>query len=240
MRVSKLVLGLAVAMPVSLFVPFAFAEDNEVDNPNSGMTFYDEEKTGDEAKSDVKDGFSFDIAETKDPKKIDWLKRAMKGGRGNVTCYVDKDGIPTAVFVIGIAPVSSTMIAVEAEEEARFEGESNAKEAWTLWTEEYLEVKNVREHKALVVRTNGEEESETQTKNERVFTQMASASWRGMSLYGDMLKDGRYMCVWRWSVQEQQMAKMVEMLTQDGDPDKVGRKVDNKVREHDFSFRDED
>lgn len=223
-----------------------FAEDAA----NEGMNFYEEGKPS-EKKNEGKgtnpkniDGISFDIAEKKNPKEIDWVKRSKRGSRGNVTCYVDADGIPTAVFVIGVAPVSTTMIAAEAEEEARFEAETNAKEAFALWMQEFVSVENVREKKTLVVRTDGEEHSETETKNKRVFTQTANASWRGMSIYADMLKDGRYVAIWRWSVQEQQLAHMVELLTQDKDPSSVigkkDRKTDWKVEERDFSFREDD
>lgn len=215
---------------------------------NSDFTFHDDKKevrTDKEHKAPMNiDGISFDIAEKKDPRKINWMERSERGSRGNVTCYVDTNGVPTAVFVVGVAPVSKTMIAVEAEEEAHFEAETNAKEAFALWMQEYVSVENVREKKTLVVRTNGEETSETESKNKRVFTQTASAQWRGMSLFADTLKDGRYVSIWRWSVKEQELAKMVEMLTKDESADSVlgkkGRKVDWKVREREFSFREDD
>ena len=211
---------------------------------NAGLTFHDEKSVGKRNPPKNIDGVSFDIAEKKDPKQIDWMKRAQRGSRGNVTCYVDKDGIPTAVFVIGVAPVSKTMIAVEAEEEAQYEAESNAKEAFALWMHEFITVENVREKKTLVVRTDGEEHSETETKVKRVFKQTASASWRGMSLWADSLKNGRYVAIWRWSVKEQELAKMVEMLTRDESTDSVlgkkERKVDWKVKEREFSTREND
>lgn len=214
---------------------------------NSDLTFHDDDNPAEKSdKNTVKniDGVSFDIAEKKEPKKVDWMKRSKRGSRGNVTCYVDKDGIPTAVFVIGVAPVSKTLIAVEAEEEAQYEAEANAKEAFALWMQEFVKVENVREKKTIIVRNDGEEHSETETKVKRVFTQTASASWRGMSLWADSLKDGRYVAIWRWSVKEQEMAKMVEMLTQDGSPDSVlgkkERKVDWNVEEREFSTREDD
>lgn len=211
---------------------------------NAGLTFHDEKSDGNRKPHKNIDGVSFDIAEKKDPKQIDWMKRSQRGSRGNVTCYVDKNGIPTAVFVIGVAPVSKTMIAVEAEEEAQYEAESNAKEAFALWMHEFITVENVREKKTLVVRTDGEEHSETETKVKRVFKQTASASWRGMSLWADSLKDGRYVAIWRWSVKEQELAKMVEMLTLDESTDSVlgkkERKVDWKVKEREFSTREDD
>lgn len=218
------------------------------DNVNKDLTFHDDTSqpgVGDKKQGQKNiNGISFDIAEKKDPKKIDWLKRSKRGSRGNVTCYVDKNNVPTAVFVIGVAPVSKTMIAAEAEEEARFEAETNAKEAFALWMQEYVSVDNIREKKMLIVRTDGEEKSETETKVKRVFTQTASAQWRGMSIWADSLKDGRYVSIWRWSVQEQKMAKMVELLTRDNSVDAVkgkeDRKVDWKVEERELSFRDDD
>lgn len=216
---------------------------------NEGLTFHDEPKSSEKGKSGGAakknvDGISFNLFETKDPKNIDWMKRSKRGSRGNVTCYADKDGVPTAVFVIGVAPVSKTMIAVEAEEEAQFEAESNAKEAFAIWMKECLSVENVREKQTLIVRTNGEETSETETKVKRKFTQMASAQWRGMSIFADALKDGRYIQIWRWSVKEQELAKMVETLTRDGSVDEVkgkkDRKVDWKVEERPLSFREDD
>ncbi len=228
-------------------------KSSEDESVNSGLTFYEDKKPENKKEEEKKatssnpkniDGISFDIAEKKDPKQIDWIKRSKRGSRGNVTCYVDKDGVPTAVFVIGVAPVSTTMIAVEAEEEAQFEAETNAKEAFALWMHEFVSVENVREKKTLVVRTDGEEHSETETKTKRIFTQTAEASWRGMSIFADALKDGRYVAIWRWSVQEQQLAHMVELLTQDRDPNSVlgkkDRKTDWTVEERELSFRDED
>lgn len=214
-----------------------------------GLTYYEDKKpskiveTQKNAKKNI-DGISFDIAEKKSPREIDWIKRSRRGSRGNVTCYVDTNGVPTAVYIIGVAPVSKTLIATEAEEEAQFEAETNAKEAFALWMQECVSVENVREKKTLIVRTNGEEQSETETKVKRVFTQTASAQWRGMSIFADSLKDGRYVAIWRWSVKEQEIAKMVEMLTNDESPDSVlgkkERKVDWKVKERDLSFREDD
>ena len=58
------------------------------------------------------------IAESTPPNKIDWKKRARHGSKGNITVYVDKDGVPTEIYVIGVAPVATTLTPVEAEEEA--------------------------------------------------------------------------------------------------------------------------
>ena len=217
------------------------------DEINKGFTFQEGGKSEKVAAGKTPkniDGISFDIAEKKDPRKIDWMKRAERGSRGNVTCYVDTNGVPTAVFVIGVAQVSKTLVAVTAERLACREAETYAKEAFALWMKEYVSVKSVLEHKTLVVRTNGEEASEEETKDGTVFTQITSAQWRGMSLFADALKDGRYVSIWRWSVKEQELAKMVEMLTKDESPDSVlgkkDRKVDWKVKERDFSFREDD
>ena len=222
----------------------AAVDTGAVSNVNVGLTFHNEKSGGARKSSRNIDGVSFDIAERKNPREIDWMKRAQRGSRGNVTCYVDKDGAPTAVYVIGVAPISKTMIAVEAEDEAQFEAEANAKEAFALWMKEYVTIDNVREMKRLVVRLNGEETSETTTESKRKFIQTANAQWRGMSLYADAQKDGRYVAIWRWSVKEQELARMVEQLTRDESLDSVkgkkDRKVDWKVKERAFSFREDD
>lgn len=226
------------------------------EEPNGGMAFYDDGKPekkeageGEASPMNI-DGISFGIAEKKNPKEIDWAKRAKHGSRGNVTCYVDNDGVPTAVFVVGIGALPKTMDDVDAEEEAQLEAEANAKEAFAIWVAERLSVRHIRNKRTLVVKTgtDGEnhsrsDESEAVTKRERVFEQSASVFTRGMSLFGSMLKDGRYIAVWRWSVQEQQLAKMVEMLSNDEDPRSVKGGKDRKtynVEEREFSFRNDD
>ncbi len=177
------------------------------------------------------------IAESVPPKKIDWEKRTEFGSKGNVTVYVDKNGIPTEVYVVGIAPVSTTLVAVEAEEEAREDAEFNAKAAFALWMSERFTVKNVREKKVLVVRKNGQEQSESVSISKRHAEQMASAAWRGMSVFWHKRSNGRYIAVWRWSVTEQKLAKMVEMLTRDGDPASLKRKTDMEVKDIEGTFR---
>lgn len=244
MKILVELLAVTSAVVVGFSANAEAKSDTAAKDINSGLTFHDE-KPGDKRNGPKNiDGISFDIAEKNDPRKIDWLKRSQRGSRGNVTCYVDKDGAPTAVFVIGVAPVSKTMIAVEAEDEAQFEAEANAKEAFALWMKEFVSVDNIRETKRIIVRTDGKESSETQTKTKRAFTQTASAQWRGMSLYADSLRDGRYVAIWRWSVKEHELAKWVEMLTRDEAPDseagKKERKVDWKVQERGFSFREDD
>ena len=177
------------------------------------------------------------IAESTPPKKINWEKRTEFGSKGNVTVYVNRDGIPTEVYVVGIAPVSTTLAAVEAEEEAREDAEFNAKAAFALWMAERFTVKNVREKKILVVRKNGKEQSESVSISKRHAEQMASAAWRGMSVFWHKRSNGRYIAVWRWSVTEQKLAKMVEMLTRDGDPASLKRKADMEVKDIEGTFR---
>ena len=48
---------------------------------------------------------------------------------------------------------------------------------------------------------------------------------------------GRYIVVWRWSVTEQRLAKMVEMLTRDGDPASLKRQADMEVKDIEGTFR---
>ena len=177
------------------------------------------------------------IVETIPPKKIDWEKRVEFGSKGNVTVYADKDGIPTEVYVVGVARVSTTLIATEAEEEAREEAEFSAKAAFALWISENFSVKNDRDKKTLVVRKNGKEESESVSISKRHAEQMASAVWRGMSIYWHKRSNGRYTVVWRWSVTEQRLAKMVQMLTRDADPSSLKRKADMDVKDIEGRFR---
>ena len=188
------------------------------------------------SRSELPSGYD-GIAETTPPKKIDWEKRVEFGSNGNVTVYVDKDGVPTEVYVVGVAPVSTTMIAVEAEEEAREEAEFNAKAAFAVWMSERFTVKTVRDKKVLVVRKNGQEQSETVSVSKRHAEQMASGAWRGMSVFWHKRSNGRYVAVWRWSVTEQKLAKMVEMLTRDGNPASLKRKADMEVKDIDRTFR---
>lgn len=231
MKSTNMVSGIMASMVC--FVMMAYAESN------SGMTFYDDAPAKEGTKSASVPAFTFNNGETKPPREINWEQRARLGSHGNVTCYTDENKRPTAVFVIGIAPVSTTMIAVEAEEEARFEAEINAKEAFALWMHECIGVSNSRSNSTLVVRTNGQESSETVTQSTRVSTQMVNASWRGMSIFADLLKDGRYIAVWRWCVEEQELARMVEMLAQDASPDQLGRKANMRVDEHGLMFRED-
>lgn len=177
------------------------------------------------------------IAETTPPQKIDWQKRVEFGSKGNVTVYVDKNGIPTEVYVVGVAPVSTTLVAVEAEEEAREDAEFSAKAAFALWMSEHFTMKNIRDKKILVVRKNGKEQSESISISKRHAEQMASAAWRGMSVFWHKRSNGRYIAVWRWSVTEQKLAKMVEMLTRDSDPASLKRKTDMEVKDIEGTFR---
>ena len=155
------------------------------------------------------------VAETVPPKKIDWEKRATFGSKGNITVYVDKDGAPTEIYVVGVAAIPQTMDPVEAEEEAREDAEFNAKAAFALWIAEKFTVKTVRDKKVLVVRKNKEEQSESVSISKRHAEQIASAAWRGMSVFWQKQTKRRYIAVWRWSASGQKQAKLVERLTSD-------------------------
>lgn len=177
------------------------------------------------------------IGETMPPKAIDWVKRSAFGSKGNVTVYVDKEGTPYEVYVVGVAPISTTLIAVEAAEDAREEAEFNAKSSFALWMHENLKVKIEREKKRIVIRQGAEgnptkEQSESTIISHSKATQVAQGMWRGMSVFWmDMGKStkGRCIMVWRWSIKEHELAKLVEMLTHDGDPDALDRKPDMKI-----------
>ena len=177
------------------------------------------------------------VAETTPPKKIDWEKRTEFGSKGNVTVYVDKDGIPTDVYVVGVAPVSTTLVAVEAEEEASEEAEFSAKAAFALWISEHFTVKTVRDKKYIVVRKNGKEQSESVTIRKQHAEQMAAAAWRGMSIFWQKRTKTRYIAVWRWNATAQRLAKMVELLTRDGAPTPQKRSSDTEVKEIPGTFR---
>ena len=183
--------------------------------------------------SDEYDG----IVETIPPKKINWAKRVTYGSKGNVTVYVDKDNIPTEVYVVGQAPVSTTLIGVEAEDEAMEEAEFNAKAAFALWMQECFTIETVRERKVMVVRTNGRESSESVSISKRKASQVASGQWRGMSVFWHKREKGRYTVVWRWSVTEQRLARLVEILTRDGNPAALKRDADYNVSEIEGEFR---
>ena len=180
---------------------------------------------------------ALDIGEKTPPNKIDWEKRTKFGSSGNVTVYLNDDGTPREVYVVGVAPVSTTLIAVEAEQDAMEEAEYNAMSAFAYWMKTNLVVKNTREKKILIVRKNGKEISESVTISKRKAVKMAKATWRGMSIFWHKRSNGRYISVWRWSVTEQKIAKMVEMLTQDGDPDSLKRKTDMNVKDIKGTFR---
>lgn len=184
------------------------------------------------------------IAETIPPKEIDWVKRASLHSKGNITVYVDDDGVPTEVYVIGVAQVPVSMAAVDAEEEALEDAEFNAKAAFAIWMHENFMVKNIRGEKRIVVRTGSsgnagkvEETSERSVLSKSQAEQSASGMWRGMSTFADERQNGRQIVVWKWSVKEHQLARIVEMLTRDGDPDAVNRKLDMKVKSYPLRFR---
>ena len=235
-----LVCGLIVTCFVSFDVPAEDKSDDssqiqelekkkrELEEQIEKLKNKSESKKDDSSKKESEyDG----IVATTPPKEVDWVKQSEMGSKGNVMVYIDKDGVPTEVYVIGVAPISTTMVAVEAEEEASEEAEFNAKAAFSLWMSEHFKVETVRDKKTLVVRKNGEEQSETVSVSKRHAEQMASAAWRGMSIFWHKRADGRYTAVWRWSATEQKLAKMVELLTQDKDSDSLNRKPDNKVKD---------
>lgn len=166
------------------------------------------------------------IAESTPPKQIDWVKRSKAGSKGNVTVYVDKDGVPTEVYVIGRSDVPTTMTAIEAEDFAQEEAEFNAKAAFAIWMKENVVVVNKNDRKRVVIRTNGTESSVTDNKYERKAQQIADGMWRGMSVYAHQLVNQQYISVWRWSVKEQHLAKIVEILTRDGNAVEPNRNVE--------------
>jgi len=172
------------------------------------------------------------IAEKGSPKDIDWGDVANLGSAGNVRVFFDEKGNPE-IYVIGIAPVSTTLIAVRAEQFARKEAEINAKTAFAMWMQEHFAVKDEFDQKTLVVIENGKNESsEDRTVSKRHAEQFANASWRGMRVMKVVMKNNRCYSVWRWSLTEHSFAKMIEMLTKDGS---VERQHDQKIKEGEWS-----
>ena len=172
------------------------------------------------------------IAEKGSPKDVDWSKAVQTGSSGNVRVYFDKKGNPE-VYVIGVAPVSTKLIALRAEQLARKEAEINAKAAFALWLHEHFAVKDEFDQKVLVViRDASNESAEDRTVSKRHAEQFANGSWRGMRCMEVEVKSGRCYAVWRWSLTEHTFAKMIEIFTKGGNPE---RKHDNKVREGKWS-----
>ena len=186
------------------------------------------------------------IAETLPPEKIDWEKASKQGGKGNVRFWVNSDGTPKLICVIGVASVSKSLDPVDAELDAQEEAEFSAKEAFALWLGENFSVVNRRDRKTIVIKNGSyknsgdrenSERSETITINTKTRTQAAAHVWRGMSVYATKHSNGKYIAVWRWSATEQRLAKLVEVLTRDGNIESSKQRSTSKVNEHDWIFR---
>lgn len=173
-----------------------------------------------------------EVAEKGSPKDVDWEDAANLGSAGNVRVFFDGKGNPE-IYVIGIAPVSTTLVAVRAEQFARREAEINAKAAFAMWLHEHFAVKDEFDQKTLVVIKDGKSESsEDRTVTKRHAEQLANASWRGMRVMKVVMKNNRCAVVWRWSLTEHSFARMIEILTKDGSAD---RQHDRKVKEGEWS-----
>ena len=182
-----------------------------------------------------------EIAEKGSPKDVNWEKAAKLGSKGNVYVFFDKKGNPE-IYVIGKAPISSALIASDAEEDADEEAEFNAKAAFALWMSEHFAVKNTREKKVLTVRRGNKnadgnvtrsEQAEAVTISKRLAEQTANAQWRGMRKFAAKRTEKDFIVVWRWSLTEHKFARLIEMLTRDGN---VGDK-DRKIETFDWTFR---
>jgi len=172
------------------------------------------------------------VAEKGSPKDVDWNDAANLGSAGNVRVFFDEKGNPE-IYVIGVAPVSTTLVAVRAEQFARKEAEINAKAAFAMWLHEHFAVKDEFDQKTLVVIKDGKSESsEDRTVSKRHAEQCANASWRGMRVMKVVMKNNRCYTVWRWSLTEHAFAKLIEMLTKDGS---VERRHDKKIKEGEWS-----
>lgn len=173
-----------------------------------------------------------EIAEDGSPKDVDWKDVANLGSAGNVRVFFDKKGNPE-IYLIGIAPVSTSLVAVRAEQLARKEAEIDAKAAFAMWLHERFSIKDEFNQKTLVVKKNGKNESsEDRTVSKRHAEQFANASWRGMRKMEVVIKNNRCYVVWRWSLTEHSFAKMIEKLTKDGGGN---RQPDMKIKEGKWS-----
>ena len=183
------------------------------------------------------------VAEKTPPDEIDWKERAKLGDTGNVTVYVEND-MPTEVYVIGVAAIPTTMGTVRAEQFAHRQAEMKAKASFALWMKEHFSVSFGTTNKTLVITTGDSgtpdgirEKSEDRMMTTENATQFATATWRGMrvvKVFQDAEKSQRVE-VWRWSVQEHQLARIVEMLTRDGDPELIRRKQYMKIESFEIS-----
>ena len=159
----------------------------------------------------------FDGITSAPPDKIDWEKKAEFGSDGNVTVFVDGDGTPTEIYVVGVARISTTLDAFEAEKDAREDAEFNAKAAFALWMSEHLTIENVFDKKVVVIKKNGKRQKESIVISKRHAEQMASAAWRGMSIFWQKRSNDRYYAVWRWSAVGQKLANMLKNFSEESD-----------------------
>ena len=182
-----------------------------------------------------------ELAEKGSPDKVDWTEAAKLGSKGNVRIFFDKKGNPE-VYVIGRASLSAILDAVDAEDDADEAAEFNAKAAFAVWMKEHFRVKSVRDKKILLVTKGTQDSYGAVSKNKqaesvgiakRQAEQTASAFWRGMRKYTAKRTNGEYIAVWRWSLTEQKFARLIEMLTRDGDQGQSGRKIET----FDWTFR---
>lgn len=172
------------------------------------------------------------VAEKGSPKDVDWNDAANLGSGGNVRVFFDEKGNPE-IYIIGDGLVSTTLVAVRAEQLARKEAEIRAKAAFATWLHEHFAVKDEFDHKTLVVIKDGKmESSEDRTVSKLQSKQFANASWRGLRIMKVVMKNNRCYAVWRWSLTEHTFAKMIEMLTKDGS---VNRQHDRKIKEGEWS-----
>ncbi|MBE6393342.1 MAG: hypothetical protein E7044_04715 [Lentisphaerae bacterium] len=173
-----------------------------------------------------------ELAEKGSPKDVDWNDVANLGSAGNVRVFFDAKGNPE-IYIIGIASVSTTLVAVRAEQFARKEAEINAKAAFAMWLHEHFAVKDEFDQKTLVAIKDGKRESsEDRTVSKRHAEQCAKASWRGMRVMKVVMKSNRCYTVWRWSLTEHTFAKLIEILTKDGSGE---RQHDKKIKEGSWS-----
>ena len=75
------------------------------------------------------------------------------------------------------------------------------------------------------------EKSEDRMMTQENATQTANATWRGMRCWKVVqeAEKSKRIEVWRWSVKEQELARIVETLTRDGNPDSLKRKQYMKI-----------
>lgn len=165
--------------------------------------------------------------ETVPPEEIDWQTVTEAGD--NIKYWVDKKGTPTIVCFTGSAYVPKTMVPIEARRFAYETAEENAKIAFATWMKENFTVSTNTENKSMIViagsGTEGNtisrsEESETSIKRKKVIERFAQGQWRGIRKIWHHLNDkNEYYAVYRWSIKESELARLVEQLTRGLDAD---------------------